>query len=77
MGDFNINLLECETDNAAKNFADTLASQSFLPTITKPTRITEGTATLIDNILTNDFVNHTTGILETDISDCNPEKGYT
>ena len=69
MGDFNINLLECETDNAAKNFADTLASQSFLPTITKPTRITEGTATLIDNILTNDFVNHTTGILETDLSD--------
>ena len=41
-------------------------------TITKPTRITENSATLIDNIFTNDFkdtLNHYQGILYNDMSD--------
>ena len=55
MGDFNINLLQYDTNNTVLNFIDMLSSQSFYPTINKPTRITESSATLIDNILTNDL----------------------
>ncbi len=40
MGDFNINLLDCKVDNAMQKFVDTLASQCFFPTITKPTKLT-------------------------------------
>ena len=69
MGDFNINLLQYDTDNTVKNFINVLSSHSFYPTISKPTRITSYSSTLIDNILTNDFLNHSAGILVTDISD--------
>ena len=46
-----------------------ISLQSFYPTINEPTRITESSATLIDNILTNDLHNHTAGVLISDISD--------
>ena len=38
MGDFNINLLNYDIDNVSE-FFDTLCSNSLLPTITLPTRI--------------------------------------
>ena len=60
MGDYNINLLEYDTDNSVHNFMNTVLSHSFYPTIDKPTRITAESATLIDNILNNDLVNHST-----------------
>ena len=45
-------------------------SRMFYPLINNPTRITEHTATLIDNIFTNRPENHLkSGILFTDISD--------
>ena len=44
-------------------------SYSFRPTIDKPTRITRNTATLIDNIFTNNLEDHMTGIMLTGISD--------
>ncbi len=69
MGDFNINLLHLDTDSSVQLFIDTLSSHSFYPLINKPTRITDSSQTLIDNIFTNDFSNHKTGILITDISD--------
>ena len=69
MGDFNINLLHYDTDIDVQTFIDTLSSQTFYPTVSKPTRITDYSATLIDNIITNDFKNHTAGVLITDISD--------
>lgn len=71
MGDFNINLLHYDTDNSVQNVIDTLSSQSFYPSITKQTRITGDSSTLIDrpNIFTNDFYDHSSGILITDISD--------
>ena len=46
-----------------------MSSNSFFPLINKPTRITSDSATLIDNIFTNDFSDHKIGILLTDISD--------
>jgi len=52
-GDFNIDLLKTECHPPTLDFANCLFSHSFYPVINKPTRITETTATLIDNILTN------------------------
>ena len=46
-------------------------SNSFIPLINKPTRISKYNATIIDHLLTNTFINknYITGILKTDISD--------
>ena len=44
-------------------------SHAFTPLITKPTRVTSNTATLIDNIFTNSSRNSFNGILLSDISD--------
>ena len=53
MGDFNLNLLNCDSHNETEDFVNTLRSFSFHPQILKPTRITEHSATLIDNIFFN------------------------
>ena len=42
---------------------------SLLPTIKKPTRITDSSSTLIDNILTNYFEDFVSGIMTIDITD--------
>ena len=71
MGDFNINLLECERHIPSSEFIETLYSFSIFPLITKPTRISDNSATLIDNIYFNDISTVSTfnGILFTGISD--------
>ena len=51
MGDFNIDLLKDDTSRPIHDYIDFIYSKSLIPTIYKPTRITETTATLIDNIL--------------------------
>ena len=53
LGDFNINLLKSETENSVSNFLDILGSFSMLPQIIFPTRITNTSKTLIDNIFTD------------------------
>ena len=58
MGDFNINLINYNDDKNTGNFLDTMFSQSFLPYITTPTRITRNTKTLINNIYYNKPVNN-------------------
>ena len=55
-GDFNLDLLRYETNPKIKEFYNLMPSNSFLPLITQPTRLTENTQTLIDNIFTNTFV---------------------
>ena len=72
MGDYNIDLLKHSTHNPTSTFLDLMFSDSFIPLINKPTRVTQKTATLIDNIFTNTYKNknkYLTGILTTDISD--------
>ena len=72
LGDYNINLLNTDNHAASQDFADVMFSHSFFPAITKPTRVTYKSATLIDNIFYNSYVENTsviTGILYTDISD--------
>ena len=59
LGYFNINLLRFETCKYAHNFLVSLQSYGFSPTIDKPTRVYNNSATLIYNILignNSDFV---------------------
>jgi hypothetical protein len=71
LGDFNINIMHYDTHTSTAEFLDLMYTSSMLPLITKPTRITNNTYSLIDNIFHNDvlqnyFIN---GIIYTDISD--------
>ena len=50
LGDFNVNLLNYNEHNQTNEFLDSLASNSFIPLILQPTRITSRCNTLIDNI---------------------------
>ena len=53
MGDFNIDLLKITTHSASENFINDLGSFFFQPQILQPTRITDHSSTLIDNIFFN------------------------
>ena len=55
MGDFHINLLNCESKPESNDFLHMLNSYFFLPYILQPTRITERSPTLIDNIFGNSY----------------------
>ena len=72
MGDYNLSLLNYDTHSPTQEFTNMMYSHACLPCITKPTRVTRKTASLIDNIFCNKFdidVVPFTGILYTDISD--------
>ena len=74
MGDFNINLLNIESDKLVSNFYDLMTSRCFAPFILQPTRITEKSKTLIDNIFMNSLEYDTfSGNLTTLISDHLPQ----
>jgi hypothetical protein len=68
--DFNINLLNCESHDGTDDFLNTMSSYFFQPYILQPTRITDDSATLIDNIYFNS-IEHVTisGNLIYNISD--------
>ena len=53
LGDFDVNLLNYNEHNQTNEFLDSLASNSFIPLILQPTRITSHYNTLIDNIFSN------------------------
>ena len=55
MGDFNINLLKSEENQHVNDFLNQMFSSSFYPLISRPTRITNRSATLIDNIFVNNL----------------------
>ena len=72
LGDFNLHILNYDLHSATVEFLDTLYAYVTLPLISRPTKITQSSATAIDNIFTNDanaFENGCHGILVTDISD--------
>ena len=54
-GDFNLNLLKIESDHNCQHSFNPLSSYGFLPHILQPTRVTENTATVIDNIFSNNI----------------------
>ena len=53
LGDFNINLLNYNEHQPTNEFLDSLASNSIIPYILQPTRLTTHSKTLIDNIFSN------------------------
>ena len=55
MGDFNINILNCDLDKDTADFVDTIYASLLYPTINILTPITATSKTLIDNIFYNDF----------------------
>lgn len=70
MGDYNIDLLKHGSNNKISEFVNLIYSNNFFPCIDRPTRVTEKSATLIDNILTNDMsAKINSGVLVTDITD--------
>ena len=68
-GDFNLNLLDSETNNSISQFINQMSTYSLLPVISRPTRITEQTSTLIDNIFIKHPNNFKSGIIISTISD--------
>ena len=54
MGDFNINIPNCDSDKDTKDFIDIVHASSLYHTINTPERITTTSETL-DDIFYNDF----------------------
>ena len=69
--DHNLDLLKCEQHKPTQAFMEMLYENNVISTITKPTRVTTSSATLIDNILINVELCESTisGIIEDNISD--------
>ena len=68
--DHNLDLMKYHCHTATKDFIDINLELNLIPTITKPTRITKSTATLLDNIIVGrSFHNFTANIAISDISD--------
>lgn len=69
--DQNFNYINTDSHTNTLNLLNTFVAAGFLPTITKPTRITHNTSTLIDNIYVkvNKIETLKSGIISTYISD--------
>ena len=53
LGDFNINLLNYNVHHPTNDFLDSLASNSIIPYILQPAKLTNHSKTHIDNIFSN------------------------
>ena len=72
MGDFNINLINYGSHTETQDYIDAMFQHYFITLINKSTRIKTNTATVIDNIYSNDVLGtnyQLHGIMYTDISD--------
>ena len=72
LGDYHIDLLKCDFHKPSSEFLTTMYENSFYNLINRPTRNAKTTATLIDNIFTNNMkieIASLSGILLTNITD--------
>ena len=71
-GDFYLNILDHDKCSKVHNFFNLLYENGTIPIINKPARVTRKTATAIDHILTNQFINinFKTAIFKTDRETC-------
>ena len=69
--DHNFDFLKCERHKMTNEFLESNIDTNLLPCITRPTRITKSSATLIDNIFTDTSIheNCITSLIVLDISD--------
>ena len=72
--DHNLDFLKSESHGGTNQFIQHNLDFNLIPTITRPTRVTRNSATLIDNILVSQSLcgRYTSGILVDDISDHMP-----
>ena len=71
-GDFNINLLDINSNNHVSEYFESICSVVFFPRITLPTRIQPPFFSLIDKILAsniNETADASSGLLINDLSD--------
>ena len=70
MGEFNLDLLNTDLYSATNEFINALFSHFLYPLISRPTRLTSYSATLIDNIFTNNIsASGDNGLIINDLSD--------
>ena len=70
VGDFNEDLIKHDQNTSYQNLVDNAASHGFLQIVSRPTRVTENSATLIDHVYTNNLNStHSCNILTVDVSD--------
>ena len=70
LSDFNINLLNFAQHDLTNNYLESMFSFGLLPVITRPTRIHQASATLIDHIfVSNKLKGYIAGILISSLSD--------
>lgn len=69
MGDLNIHILKFVTNNIAHKLIETFVSASFLSLVSKPTRVANLSATLIDNIFSNITPHPDSSIILSDTTD--------
>ena len=68
--DYKIDLLKCNSHKSTSDFINTMFVSSFIPLINRPTRITNSSGTIIDNIFTTCHnIDYISGILPMNISD--------
>ena len=69
--DHNINLLKHDVHPKTQDFIELNLDMNLLPVITKPTRVSSTSATLIDNIFVSNKLQHCikSGVIVTDLSD--------
>ena len=73
-GDFKLNLIKYTQNRGVNQFLENILSNNFIPHITLPTRVTEKSATLIDNIFANNYEhNCVSDNITTSISDHLPQ----
>ena len=69
-GDFNQDLIKYDNDNDCQNLIDNAHNHGFVQIVSRPTRITEHSATLIDHVYTNNIDSTLScNIITLDISD--------
>ena len=69
-GDFNVNLFEYENDNYVRDFVNMFHCNNMFNLINRSTRVSSSSATLLDHIWTNNYINCTvSGIIYNHISD--------
>jgi hypothetical protein len=74
-GDFNLDFLKIRNNPHTNSFFETMITHGLIPKITLPTRITDHSATLIDNCfikISTNFSEATAGILNCNLSDHQP-----
>ena len=70
LGDINIDINNSNRSKAAQEYVNVWSCKGFYPIITKPTRVAETSATIIDHIITNDLSRRLFPvIIRTDLTD--------